>query len=77
MKPNTLSDELQRRRKVLRPIVERYLHKRKQESHQEDLEMLRWIKASQEEMWKQPKVLQDLQVPTVHHRLAARYSVPS
>lgn len=49
------TDEFQKRRKILKHIVERYLHKRKQESHQEDLEMLRWIKASQEMMWKQMK----------------------
>ena len=42
-----------RRRKVLKQIVERYLHKRKEDSRREDSENLKDIKVIQELMWQE------------------------
>ena len=47
-KPSLDEQGLKLRRKTLESIVRRYVHKKKQESHQEDLEMLRLVKTYQE-----------------------------
>ena len=41
------------RREVLKQIVERYLHKRKEDSRRDDSENLRDIKVTQELMWQE------------------------
>ena len=56
------------RRKTLVSIVQRYVHKRKQDSHQEDLEMLRLVKTYQEMTLKDLRELRG-QAPMSPYRL--------